>query len=90
MTELAIDAVMTVDKQGAHEIIAMKDEINKLIDSASIHQIDRLTVHEPDRLALYTIEIDTIEKFKRIYYFAKRIAKSVMKANLEPEQDTAE
>jgi phosphate:Na+ symporter len=88
MTELAIDAVMTVDKQGAHEIIAMKDDINKLIDSASIHQIDRLTVNEPDRLALYTIEIDTIEKFKRIYYFAKRIAKSVMTANLDPEQGT--
>jgi len=90
MTELAIDAVMDVDKQGAREIIAMKDEINSLIESASIHQIDRLTVNEPDRLALYTIEIDTIEKFKRIYYFAKRIAKTVMAANLEPEPEHAE
>ena len=76
--ELAIDAVMERDERAAQEVIAMKGDINRLMDSAAMHEARRLVAEEPNRLAAYTLEIDVIEKLKRIYYFAKRMAKAVM------------
>ncbi len=31
----------------------------------------------PNRIAAYSVEMEVIEKLKRIYYFAKRMAKTV-------------
>jgi phosphate:Na+ symporter len=75
--ELAIDAVMENDQQAAQEVIGMKADIGRLMDSAAMHESRRLVAEEPNRLAAYTLEIDIIEKLKRIYYFSKRIAKAV-------------
>jgi phosphate:Na+ symporter len=75
--ELAIDAVIESDERAAHEVIAMKSDINRLMESAALHETRRLVAEEPNRLAAYTLEMDLIEKLKRIYYFAKRMAKTV-------------
>ncbi|MCG6899133.1 MAG: Na/Pi cotransporter family protein [Gammaproteobacteria bacterium] len=80
--ELAIDAVMENDQQAAQEVIALKADINRLMESAAMHESRRLVAAEPNRLAAYTLEIDIIEKLKRIYYFSKRMAKSVMPEEL--------
>ncbi|MGB5717293.1 MAG: Na/Pi symporter, partial [Gammaproteobacteria bacterium] len=76
--ELAIDAVMENDEQAAQEVIGMKADIGRLMESAAMHESRRLVAEEPNRLAAYTLEIDIIEKLKRIYYFSKRMAKAVM------------
>ena len=76
--ELSMDAVMKDDQLAAQEVISMKDDIARLIDSATMHEARRLVADEPNRLEAYTIEMDIIEKLKRIYYFSKRIAKAVM------------
>ncbi|MGB5397689.1 MAG: Na/Pi cotransporter family protein, partial [Gammaproteobacteria bacterium] len=83
--ELAIDAVMENDPQSALEVIAMKADINRLMESAAMHESRRLVVEAPNRLAAYTMEIDIIEKLKRIYYFSKRMAKTV-----DPEEESEE
>jgi phosphate:Na+ symporter len=80
--DLAIDAVMENDQQAAQEVIALKADINRLMESAAMHESRRLVAEEPNRLAAYTLEIDIIEKLKRIYYFSKRMAKSVMPEEL--------
>ena len=54
-----------------------KDEINRLALEAEAHLARRLTAGSGDRLALYRIESEIIEYLKRVYYFAKRIAKGV-------------
>ena len=64
--ELAIDAVVGNDQQAAQEVIAMKSDINHLMESAAMHESRRLVAEEPNRLAAYTLEIDIIEKLKRI------------------------
>jgi len=74
---LAIDAVAENDPHAAQEIIAMKTDIARLTDSAAMHETRRLVAEEPNRLAAYTVEMDVIEKLKRIYYHAKRMAKDV-------------
>ena len=75
--ELGIDAVKTDDEVIASKVVAMKQELGQLTDWAAIHQADRLIVDEPNRLSCYTVEVDIIEKLKRIYYFSKRMSKTV-------------
>ena len=83
--ELAIDAIVENDQQAAQEIIAMKSDISRLMDSAAMHESRRLVAEAPNRLAAYTLEIDIIEKLKRIYYFAKRMAKAVVSDEVPEE-----
>ena len=75
---LAIQSVSQGNMEVADTVIKMKDEINKLSGSAAAHQAARLVAEEPNRIPAYTIEMDIIEKFKRVYYFTKRMAKTVI------------
>jgi phosphate:Na+ symporter len=79
---LSLRALVDGDERAARDVIAMKGDINRLVDAAAAHQAGRLVADEPNRLAAYSVEIDIIEKLKRIYYFAKRIAKSSVPAEL--------
>lgn len=80
----AIRAVSHNDPETAAAVVAMKGEITRMADSAAAHQAARLVAREPNRIPAYAIEIDIIEKQKRIYYFAKRMAKSVL---VEPAEE---
>jgi phosphate:Na+ symporter len=78
---------MTDDVSIAMDVINMKQELQRLTDWATIHQADRLVADEPNRLSCYTVEVDIIEKLKRIYYFAKRMAKTVVAETEVEEQE---
>jgi phosphate:Na+ symporter len=82
----AVQAVSQKNELAAQTVTSMKQEISRIADSAAIHQAQRLVAEEPNRIPAYTIEMDIIEKFKRIYYFAKRMAKTVGSV---PGQDEA-
>ncbi|WP_462330794.1 Na/Pi cotransporter family protein [Thiohalocapsa halophila] len=75
--ECAVQAVAQNNQLAARTVISMKQEINRIAESAAAHQAQRLVAEEPNRIRTYTIEVDIIEKLKRIYYFAKRMAKTV-------------
>ncbi len=66
-------------------VINMKEEVNQLADSAALHEAQRLVAAEPNRLQAYTIEVDVLSNLKRIYYFCKRIARTV--PTLSPGSD---
>ncbi|RCX28391.1 Na/Pi cotransporter family protein [Thioalbus denitrificans] len=74
----ALRAVADRDPEAAAAVIARKREFNRLVGSASRHEVHRLVATEPNRLPAYRMEVDVIEKLKRIYYFAKRLAKTVV------------
>jgi len=76
--DAAVQAVSQRNEKAAQVVIGMKDEITRIADSAAIHEAARLVAEEPNRIPAYTLEIDIIEKQKRIYYFAKRMAKTVL------------
>jgi phosphate:Na+ symporter len=67
----AVQAVGQRNERAGQVVIGMKDEINRIADSAAAHEARRLVAEEPNRIAAYTMEIEIIEKQKRIYYFAK-------------------
>jgi len=85
-TSTAIAAARDNDQHAAQDVIGLKSDINLLMDSAATHQAMRLVVDEPGRLAAYTLEMDIIEKLKRIYYFDKRMAKAVLPEEVSEDE----
>ncbi len=81
----AMQAATQKSEEAAQVVIDMKGEINRLADSAAIHQARRLVAEEPNRLPAYTVEMDILQNLKRIYYFAKRMARLVV-----PSEDLRE
>ena len=75
--DAAIQSVAQGSEVAAERVTSMKDEITRLADAAALHETRLLGTDDPKQIAVYAIEIDIIEKFKRIYYFSKRMAKTV-------------
>ncbi|MBT8202720.1 MAG: Na/Pi cotransporter family protein, partial [Acidimicrobiia bacterium] len=73
--DLAMLALTQKNPDAARRASKMKRQVNSLERAAAAHQAERLVVDAPDRVATYRLEIDVIASFKRIYYFAKRIAR---------------
>ncbi len=86
--ERSTEALVAFDKVVAKEVEAAKPEIGRMADEAESHLSRRLTADEPNRLAAFKIESDLIEHLKRVYYFAKRIAKLVIEEEMEYLENT--
>ena len=75
---LAIEAIASDDRDLANEVLESKGEITRVAANVEVHLSRRLAVDEPNRLAVYRLETTIVEALRRIYYFAKRIAKLVV------------
>lgn len=76
----AMLAVTQRNREQAHRVGAMKDEINSLERSAWAHEAERLVAPEPKRLEAYRFETDVLNNLKRIYYYCKRTARASVPA----------
>ena len=74
----AVQAVTQKNARAAAEVIGMKREINRIAQSAALHNARRLVAEEPNRLAAYTVEMDILKNLKRVFYFCKRMARGVV------------
>ncbi|MGD8713040.1 MAG: Na/Pi cotransporter family protein [Desulfobacterales bacterium] len=79
----AVRAVVEEDEDFATRVISMKSDINHLVDRAELHQTKRLVCEDSGKFEAYSVEVDIIEKLKRIYYYAKRMAKTVVEIEEE-------
>jgi phosphate:Na+ symporter len=75
---LALDAVREKDLDAARKVSRMKPAMKALERSATLHEGERLVVDEPNRVATYRFEMDLLANLKRIFYFARRIARSAV------------
>ncbi len=75
--DTAVQAAVSGDEATARRVVAMKSRVNRLADEAVAHGARRLIARAPERTRTYTREMEVIERLKRVYYFAKRIAKAV-------------
>jgi len=82
----AVRAVVEEDNDFATRVISMKSDMNRLVEQAGMHQAKRLVSKDSGKFEAYSVEVDIIEKLKRIYYYANRMAKTVV----EPEEETAD
>jgi len=76
--EMAIQALTDFDMTMAKKVVEAKPVIGSLADKADSHLSQRVTASDANRIILFRIETDMIEYLKRVYYFAKRIAKLVL------------
>ncbi|MCA9065063.1 MAG: Na/Pi cotransporter family protein, partial [Planctomycetaceae bacterium] len=74
----SVRAIATADSAIAQNVLKAKQEISHLVGRAEDHLSRRLIASEPHRLAAYRLESEIMEHLKRIYYFAKRIARLVI------------
>jgi phosphate:Na+ symporter len=74
---IAIQSVVTNDPEAAKIVIEMEDEIRDISHTAAAHQAQRLVADEPLRMKTYAIEMDIIERIRRVYSYAKRLARTV-------------
>jgi phosphate:Na+ symporter len=82
---LAIEAVRDRDGAKAKRVVARKTAIDRSADDLSRHLADRLGRATEKDVAVYRFESETLELLKRIYYFAKRMAKTILRDGAEDE-----
>ncbi|HUS38622.1 MAG TPA: Na/Pi symporter, partial [Pirellulales bacterium] len=86
--ERAVRALVDTDLAIAREVMDAKTEINCLAADAEEHLSLRLSADEPKRLVAFRLESEIMEYLKRMYYFAKRIAKLAAKDGATPPENS--
>jgi len=81
----AVRAVVEEDKDFAYRVILMQEDVNRLVAKADLHQAQRLVSEDSGKFESYSVEVDIIEKLKRIYFYAMHMAKSVVEVGEEAE-----
>ncbi len=79
----AVRALVEEDKDFAARAISMSEDMDRLVEQADLHQAKRLVSEDSGKFEAYSVEVEIIEKLKRIYYHAKRIAMTVAESGEE-------
>ncbi len=79
----AVMAVVEDDKDYAIRVISMKADMERLKEEADLHQARRLVSEDSGKFEAYSVEVDIIEKLKRIYHHARSMAKTVVEIEEE-------
>jgi phosphate:Na+ symporter len=79
----ALRAIVEEDPNYAKRVISMSVDINRLVEKAALHQAERLVSEDSGKFEAYSLEMEIIEKLKRIYYHSKHVAKSVLEMGAE-------
>ncbi|WP_158089359.1 Na/Pi cotransporter family protein [Magnetofaba australis] len=80
-----LTALMECDAACAHEVVQSKPHIQSLLSTATRQQTRQLA-HGIGTPRTYALEMDVYEQFTRIYYHAKRIAKTLQGVGRELTQ----
>jgi phosphate:Na+ symporter len=73
----ALAAFEAEDPAVAQQVLEAKPDVNQLLASAAAFRATRMTADAPQRVAAYSRGTEAIEHLRRVYTFAKRIARSV-------------
>ncbi|MEJ6717249.1 MAG: Na/Pi cotransporter family protein [Akkermansiaceae bacterium] len=80
----AMTAVRERDQAAANRVIDLKRPLYNELDELGAFLGSRLRSHDPNRVEVYRLESRVLEIERRIYYFAKRIAKTVISPSSSP------
>jgi phosphate:Na+ symporter len=76
--QLSIDAVNKEDIGMAQRVIDSKNHFNGLVERARAHLYSRLTQESPEHLAVYKIESNSIENYRRMHHQFVNICEHVV------------
>jgi len=74
----AMAAVGDHDQAAANRVIDLKCPLFEEIDELCLHLGSRLRSPDPDRVEVYRLESRALEIERRIFYFSKRIAETIL------------
>ncbi|MDF1699779.1 MAG: Na/Pi cotransporter family protein [Planctomycetota bacterium] len=77
----SVRSVRKNDVANANEVIEAKMEVTRLADETNTHLMERLGAPGGHRGTAFRVESELVESLKRIYYLAKRIARTVAEGN---------
>ncbi len=75
--EQAIRAVSQENAVAANFVLEFKDEMDMMLDQIHTQQLLRFQSDDPNRVEVFALEDDLFETLRRIYSFARRMAKTV-------------
>lgn len=76
-----LQALADEDSDLARQVVRQKPEIERLATAAAEHLSQRLMADEPNRIKAFQVETDIISQIKRVHYYARRIAKVIIREN---------
>jgi phosphate:Na+ symporter len=74
----ALQALVSGDERAAQAVVARRDEILELTADLHRQQAARLAQDDPDRLLKHRVQLEIIDKLRRIYSVAEHMAISVL------------
>jgi phosphate:Na+ symporter len=78
VVDSAVRAVRDNDQKAAQEVLTMKDEIHRQVEGVLKYQASALDVTAPEKLSMFRMEMEAVDKLKRIYALAKRITRAIL------------
>lgn len=79
---LAVQAVRDEDQRAAQEVVALRGEVDRRVDEALAHQARKLAEADSRRVAIFRLEMELVDKLKRIHGLSRRIARGVLPEEL--------
>ena len=76
--QAGLRAIVEKDERAAQEVVARRDELWKLGSDLLQRQAARLAQDDPQRLLKHRLQVDLLDKMRRIYGVAERMAISVL------------
>jgi phosphate:Na+ symporter len=74
----ALRALVEKDERAAQAVVASRDAVLELTSDLHRQQADRLARDDPDRLLKHRVQIEVLDKLRRIYSVAEHMAISVL------------
>ena len=76
--DTVVRSVADKDAALAGRVVELKSDVQQQVNDIVEHLADRFRADEPDRALLYRVESQAVELVDRMYFFARRIANTVI------------
>lgn len=80
--DAAFRAVVEEDQRAAQDVLAHREEFWRLSEQVIRRQAERLALDDPDRLLKHRLQIDVLDKLRRVYMLAEHLAATVLPDNV--------
>ncbi len=81
--DASVRALAQNDQRAAQDVMTMDDKVNNLTQDVIEYQAGQALIADPERLPIIRMEMEALEKLKRVYGLSKRIARTVLPEELK-------
>lgn len=87
--QAALRALVAQDEAAARKVVASRDAILELTSGFYRLQAGRLATDDPDRLVKHRVQLEMLDRLRRLYSVAEHMAVSVLPRNLPVDEPSA-